>query len=174
MTLSTQTDSSLQTPPPPKTRRPLAITIAGLVIFLVALLYIGIALLLVLSGAVRLSLSSSQIFAPPESADLFTDAGELLAIVILFFIFGVVLLLIGIGFLQLHRWAWVAAMTWLTLSLLFELVTLYTSEETAISTGFAIVLVFMLNSADVRRAFGILRREHESAPLTPLESINRH
>ncbi|HZQ08570.1 MAG TPA: hypothetical protein VFD70_18455 [Anaerolineae bacterium] len=174
MTPSVQPDSALQTPPPSKTPRPPAITVVGLMIFFVALLNIGIASLLVLSGQVAFNLAASDMIAPLESEQLLTEEGDLLATVIILVIFSIVLLIIGIGFLRLERWAWVAAMTWLAFSLLFELATLYTSEATAISSGFAIVLIFMINSADVRRAFGIVRRQHEATPLTPLESIDRH
>ena len=159
-------------PPPQKRQRPTAITIVGIILFLTAL--VNLALAAIYFAAVYEDWSRAPaFFAPPESDDLFTEFGQNNVEAVTYAVLGAVQLVIWIGFWRVKRWAWVAAMSWQALKLLVELGNYSAGHVEAPALVSAIVVVFLLNQADVRHAFGILRRENEpSEPPLRIRSVN--
>jgi len=141
-----------------KPRRPLVLTLVATLLSLVALLNITLGVfgawdsLEAMQSSAQLSELSDVFFS--EHADEFLSSLSFIAI-------GVVQLVISVGFWRVRRWAWVAAISWQALKLLLDLAVSYFVETAFIPLAFAVLLVFMLNTADVRRAFGVLLKQDE-------------
>lgn len=157
---------------PSKPKRPPAVTIAGWILLLGALLNILVGVLfLYASNILTQDPNAVIIFEDEESPDLLTDSGEELAQGIGDLLLGIVQLAITIGFWRQQRWAWVAAMSWQALKLLFEIASVFVGGGTGITILFASLLVFLLNQSDVRRAFNIRRPENEPS-LPPIRTLD--
>lgn len=157
----------LDSPASSKKRRPIAITIVGVLLIVTAFLNIALGVFLVWVNNVALP-QGTNIMAELELTDGdLTDPVDILFEGVIYTVLGIVQLVIGIGFWRLARWAWVAAMSWQALKLLLELLNFFIGEIEPVSLIFAILLVLLLNQSDVRRVFGILQHESESSSTAP-------
>ncbi|OQY80754.1 MAG: hypothetical protein B6D41_20595 [Chloroflexi bacterium UTCFX4] len=94
----------------------------------------------------------------------------------LYMILGMVQVVLGIGFWQLKRWAWVGVMSWQALSLMISLADMLNGDNTQsiVSLMLAILLVFLLNQSNVRQIFGVLQLTNESVNVnTSFRSFDR-
>jgi hypothetical protein len=84
---------------------------------------------------------------------------------------GFVQLVIAIGFWAVRRWAWIAAITWQAFQLLIAIGYFLGGNPPEWTLVFPIALIFLLNQTDLRRHFGVIERENESArpALRPLD-----
>lgn len=163
----------MATTPPSKPKRPAAVTIAGWILLLGALLNILVGVLFLYASNILTQDPNAVIIfeEDDESPNLLTDSGEEVAQGVGDLVLGIVQLAISIGFWRQQRWAWVAAMSWQALKLLFEIASVFVGGGTLITILFASLLVFLLNQSDVRRAFNIRRSENESPP-PPIRSLD--
>jgi hypothetical protein len=93
---------------------------------------------------------------PPLFADGgVTDAGKELIICGFDLAVGAAFTLVLIGFLRRRKWAWVAVMTWVAISLTINLVRYIQGDPHYPRMLVAVVLMLVLNLASVHRAFGM-------------------
>ncbi len=165
---------STQTPSNPV--RPIAVTVAGWILVLSAVLNITVGILyLYASGTLTPEPVTFGVFSDEElnkeldeafkneQADLIEGGADL--------ILGIVELVIAIGFWRIKQWAWVAAVSWQALKLLFEIASVLLGGGTLVTILFASLMVFLLNQAVVRRAFHIQpENESTSQPVRILDS----
>lgn len=160
---------SIQTSPKPKhsaPKRAAAITIAGWILLVGALVNL-VSGVLYLYGSELLTSNANtvEIFSEGDAAqvDPLTQQGEFAAQGVIDLFLGVVQLVITFGFWGQQRWAWVAAMSWQALKLLFEIASVLNGGGTMLTILFASLLVLLLNQNEVRRAFQIQPPEDESS-----------
>ena len=60
-----------------------------------------------------------------------------------------------IGFLRLHRWAWVLLMAWTGVSLTITLINYFYSRPNYLVMASNIIIAFALSQAEVQRIFRI-------------------
>jgi hypothetical protein len=156
----------MSTPSPRKQKRPAAITIAGWILFLGALVNLAVGALFVYAADLSISDPETIIILEDEdSTAVFTEQGEFAVQGAVSLILGAIEFVFVFGFWRLLRWAWIGAMSWQALKLLLELAAVFLGGGSVISILFAAIVVFLLNQADVRRAFQI-PRANESFPPT--------
>ncbi|MBI4671241.1 MAG: hypothetical protein HY741_06180 [Chloroflexi bacterium] len=155
-------------------RRPIAIAIGGLLLFFSALLNLGLGALVIWSDAELQPLTVDALLAPAESTEVLTALGEELLDAAIMVFTGSVQLIIGIGFWRVQHWAWVAALSWQAFKLLLALAANFFADLAFFPLVFSILLVLMLNAADVRRAFGIRTTENESITRSSLNALDRN
>ena len=136
---------------PAKRKRPIAVTIAGLIIF-VYLLY--------LVGRSAYESYLSGVWQPNALASLFTTSqvtvpqvatvGSWVRLAL-----GILGLVILIGFLQQKRWSWVAFVTWLALGLVRTLALYFLGAPDYDVMLMGVVLMLLLNQQEVQEAFGV-------------------
>ena len=131
-----------------------AIGVAAFIIFVVVVLYLynGITALF------DLGVLGSGPVLPLVEGDSLTEAGRALVAAGFELAYGVGSLIILVGFLRGQRWAWVAAMTWITVSLAIGLWRYLDDRPQYLSMFAGVVLVLVLNLSAVHRAFNIGRR----------------
>lgn len=163
----------MSTTAPAKPKRPIAIAISGWILFIGALLniLIGILFLYAAGGFVR-DPDAVIIFTDEDLAESEMHQEQLITEGVIDLVLGIVQLAITIGFLRVQHWAWVAAMSWQAVKLLFEIASVLLGGGTLIAILFACLLVFLLNQSDVRRAFNIRRQENEPSSVTTLGSFD--
>ena len=154
-----------------KPKRSAAITILFWILLLGALLNVFIGVLSVYASEFFESGGTLPILAEEENEEFFTERGEFFVEGIWYSIVGAGQLIIAIGFARQQRWAWVAAMTWQAMKLLVEVATALVGGGNIMTMLFAILVVFLLNQSDVRRAFSILREPNESSS-PPLRALD--
>lgn len=82
-----------------------------------------------------------------------TPLGERLVLAGFYLFFGVVALVILVGFFWRRRWAWTAAMTWTAASLALNLVAYFRGRPNYLTMVEAVVMMLVLNQAAVHRVF---------------------
>lgn len=147
---------------PKKEGRPLALTLALIFIVLGALINIvagaSAIWLADVNGDGIISVAARDL---EHDLDGLSEELDLALVGVWALVVGVVQLGISIGFAREKRWAWVAIMTWQALNLLVQVSATLAGGGEWLSLVFSIILVFMLNQNPVRRAFGIVRQQHE-------------
>lgn len=98
---------------------------------------------------------------PPLSDHGLTDAGRQLIVAGLHLALGVTGLAILAGLLLKRRRAWVAAMTWVSVSLALNLVLYFSGEPHYPRMLGGVIVMLVLNQAPVHRAFGVRRKQDE-------------
>jgi hypothetical protein len=134
-----------------KKKRPIAVTIAawGIVVLFLIRLY------QVIEPLFRTKVFETGITAPLIIEMRFTPLGRELffsAVYLLLSLIGVVVL---IGFLRMHRWAWVVLMAWTGISLTISLINYFYSRPNYLVMASNVIIAFALNQADVQRIFRI-------------------
>src|SRR5437762_11820767 len=101
-----------------KKRRPAAITIVGLFILLAALINTGAGAYLLWAHPLMTNGKPNLGFDIPTLDEVYTNVDDVLVAGIEGLVIGIVEFVICIGFFGIKEWAWVAAISWLALSLL--------------------------------------------------------
>ena len=132
-------------------KRPIAVTIVawGIVVLFLIRLY------QVFEPLFRMHIFETGLTSPlmlgvrptPLGLAVFTSGSYLILSLI-----GIVVL---IGFLQLHRWAWVLLMAWTGVSLTITLIDYFYSHPNYLVMASNIIITFALSQADVQRIFHI-------------------
>ncbi len=132
-------------------KRPIAVTVVawGIVVLFLIHLY------QVIEPLLRIKFFETGITSPlmvgmrltPLGGDLLSSGTYLILSVI-----GIVVL---IGFLRLHRWAWVVLMAWTGISLTITLINYFYSLPNYLVMASNVIIAFALNQADVQRIFQI-------------------
>ncbi len=161
----------MSTHSPQKTKRSAGITILFWLLLLSALLNLAVGILSIYASEYLESGGQIPILAELEDEKFFTERGEFFVEGIWYSVIGVVQLVIAVGFARQRRWAWVMAMTWQAVKLLVEVAAAFVGGGNLITMLFAILIVFLLNQSDVRRAFGILPKPDESST-PPLRALD--
>jgi hypothetical protein len=89
---------------------------------------------------------------------LLTPLGERLVLAGFYLFFGLVALLILVGFFLRRRWAWTAAMTWTAASLALNLVAYFRGKPNYLTMVEAVVMMLVLNQAAVHRVFSTAKK----------------
>jgi hypothetical protein len=135
-----------------KGRRPSVTTVIAAFIIFVAVfahLYYG------LSALFDLGVLGSAKVPPLWAGARLTEAGRQLFTAGFELALGAAALAILVGFLRTRRWAWVAAMTWVTVSLALGLVDYFSGEPHYLKMLAGVVLMLVLNQAALHRSFHV-------------------
>ena len=142
-----------------KRKRPLAVTVVGVIAMAVVILYLVLAALILLKlGVFQTGHIPSE---PWLEGSKPTQLGTLLFEAVYLLILGVVTLIIAINFILMRLWAWVALMAWTGITLAINLMRYLYGSPDYFSMFLAVVLVLAMNQADVQQVFGIQHREEE-------------
>lgn len=135
------------TPPPPRPRRPLSVTVVGWFAFVVGVYY-------VVDGVLGLR-------GNPDSSAL-AGAATVLAL-------GVFAVGFGYGALKMRSWAWAALMTWAVVGLMNQLLRVFFFDHPDyLAMALDVVAVFVLTPLEIQVAFGIRgTSEEEIVPVRP-------
>jgi hypothetical protein len=139
-------------------KRPIAVTIVAwgiVVLFLIRLAQVFEALL-------RMHVLESGLTAPLYAGMTLTPLGLVLlrsAAYLALSLMGIVVL---IGFLRLHRWAWVLLMAWTGISLGISLMDYFYSHPNYLVMASNTIIAVALNQTDVQRIFRIRVAEGET------------
>lgn len=148
-------------PANPRRKRPAIVTII-IVVFILETLSAAVVTLIYAAEAgvfsqqiaqtIRIELSDVQL--PDTALDVRAIASGLLLIANLF---------ITIGLIRMHSWAWTGAMVLMGIRLAFGLSDYLFGSPAFDLLIFCVVLVFLLNQHEVRKAFGIIKETHVAA-----------
>jgi hypothetical protein len=140
-------------------RRPLEVSIVVLIALVAVVVYLVRAALIfdqlgVLDKGLPAGLFQDYVITEIESQ---------VAIGFYYLLVSVTALVIAIGLLRMYRWSWVAFMMWAGFNLIIGLLRqLYSaSKSNYLYLFLSVVVVFILNQAEVQRVFGIRREEQE-------------
>lgn len=140
-------------------KRPSAVTIVacGIVVLFLIRLY------QVIEPLLRLKVFQNGLTSPLRVGMQLTPVGsDILSsgVYLLLSLIGIVVL---IGFLRLHRWAWVILMAWTGISLTITLINYFYSRPNYLVMASNVVIAFGLSQAEVQRIFRI--RTDQSEPI---------
>lgn len=140
-------------------KRPIAVTVVawGIVILFLIRLY------QVFQPLLRMGILQNGLGGPltvgmrptPLGVAVAISAGYLLQVLA-----GIVVL---IGFLRLHRWAWVLMMAWTGASLLITLINYFYSRPNYLIMASDVIIAVALSQSDVQRIFRVRTDQNESA-----------
>jgi hypothetical protein len=85
----------------------------------------------------------------------FTPLGNALLSSATYLVLSLTGIVVLIGFLRLHRWAWVILIAWTGISLALSLLEYFYSQPNYVVMASNMIITFALNQADVQRVFGI-------------------
>jgi hypothetical protein len=120
--------------PPAAVRRPLAVTLVGLLAFPVGIYNVVDGVLVLAGGGTRDRLA----------------AGALTLAL------GVLAILIGLGALGMRRWAWAALMTWAVIGLTHQILRdLFFNDTSYVAMALYVIAVLALSPRDTQIAFGV-------------------
>ena len=132
-------------------KRPIAVTIVGwgiVVLFLVHLYQ-------VFQPLVRMHVFETGFNSPLFSGSRPTALGQAVLTSGAYLLLSLVGIVVLIGFLRLHRWAWVLLMTWTGVSLTISLIDYFYSRPNYLVMASNIIIAFALSQADVQHIFRI-------------------
>ena len=138
-------------------KRPIAVSLAGLVAVSVAVFH-------VLHGLNQLREGSPA--APPTAIpawDWSAAASEAWLRSVVEVGLAVLALVVAFNFLLLRRWAWVALVLWVTINLTIDLIAYFYADAKFLSMIVTALLAFAVIQADVQIIFGIRRTEEAHA-----------
>jgi hypothetical protein len=90
-----------------------------------------------------------------------TQMGQLVAISALYLVLSLVGIIVLIGFMRLHRWAWVVLMVWTSVSLTAALINFFYNRPNYLVMVSYTIIAFALNQPEVQRIFRIRNDEGE-------------
>ena len=133
-------------------KRPIAVTIVAWGIFILFL----IRLYQVIEPLIREGVFEHGITAPliAEGTKL-TSLGHALLVSATYLILSLAGIVVLIGFLRVHRWAWLVLMSWTGFSLAITLINYFYGHANYIVMASDTIIAFALNQADVQRIFRI-------------------
>lgn len=135
-------------------KRPVAVTVVGLIALVAAAAALVIVLLALGPGGLWEQAQNEPLFAGLR----LTETGQEFVRAMGLFISGAVTFVLSIGLFSVKRWAWVGLMAWTGINLAINLVRYWYERPEYIVLLFGVVVVFSLNLAEVQEAFGIRRR----------------
>lgn len=142
--------------PPPRQRRPRAVSF-------VATLLIAEALIVVLSGAALATTELARMPPPPDRPESvfgpYIDILPGLGLATIIVVAGGGLALASVGLLHLREWAWTLAMALQGLGLANALYDAYLGQPSHLTLAVGSFVVLVLNQREVRQAFD-LRHQH--------------
>lgn len=139
-------------------KRPVAVTVVGLITLVAALVTVAIVLLALGPGRLWQQALSQPLFVGWR----LTASGEETARAAGLLISGGVTFALSLGLFGVRRWAWLGLMTWTGANLAFNLIRYRYGRPDYVALLLGAVIVFSLNLAEVQEAFGIRRRADDS------------
>jgi hypothetical protein len=135
-------------------KRPIAVTIVagGIVLLFLIRLY---QVLEPLEPLVRMHVIGSDNGAPLISGMSLTPLGRVVLTSGSYLILSLIGIVVLIGFLRLHRWAWVVLMAWTGVSLTITLINYFYSHPNYLVMASNIIIAIALSQADVQHIFHI-------------------
>ena len=134
-----------------KKKQPIAVTIVGwgiVVLFLIRLYQ-------VIEPLFRMKVFETGITTPLVVKMQFTPLGRELFFSAAYLLLSLIGIVVLIGFLRMHRWAWVVLMAWTGISLTITLINYFYSRPNYLVMASNVIIAFALNQADVQRIFRI-------------------
>jgi uncharacterized membrane protein len=134
-------------------KRPVAITIVGLIAVIAALVYFLRAFLLLES----LKFFEKGLSGPVFQGYTLTETGAQWVNALYYLLVSIVAYLIAIGLLSMRRWSWIAFMSWAGFNMVVGLLHHFynRSDSNYVYLFLSVVVVFILNQAEVQRLFGV-------------------
>jgi hypothetical protein len=132
-------------------KRPIAVTIVawGIVVLFLIRLY------QVFEPLLRMRVFETGLTAPLLLGAKLTPLGQAVLTSGSYLVLSLVGIIVLIGFMRLHRWAWVLLMAWTGVSLTITLIAYFYSRPNYLVMASDIIIAFALSQADVQRIFGI-------------------
>jgi len=132
-------------------KRPIAVTIVawGIVVLFLIRLY------QVFEPLLRMHIIETGITAPLILGTKLTPLGQAVLTSGFYLVLSLIGIIVLIGFLRLHRWAWVLLMAWTGISLTITLIDYFYSRPNFLVMASNIIIAFALNQSDVLRIFRI-------------------
>jgi hypothetical protein len=132
-------------------KRPVAVTIVawGIVVLFLLRLY------QVFEPLVRMHVFESGLTTPLFQGVGLTPLGRAVLTSGAYLVQALVGIVVLIGFLRLHRWAWVVLVAWTGISLCITLINYFYSRPNYLVMASNTIIVFALSQADVQRIFRI-------------------
>ena len=142
-----------------KRKRPVAVTIVawGIVLLFLVRLY------QVYQPLLRMDLLENGIHGPLLLGTRLTPVGNAVVVSASYMLQALVGLVVLIGFLRLHRWAWVAMMAWTGASLAISLINYFYSHPNYIVMASDVIIAVALSQSDVQHIFRIRMDPDEPA-----------
>ncbi len=132
-------------------KRPIAVTIVawGIVVLFLVRLY------QVFGPLLRMHVFETGLTSPLLQGARPTPLGQVVLTSASYLLLSLVGIVVLIGFLRLHRWAWVLLMAWTGVSLTISLIDYFYSRPNYLVMASNIIITFALSQADVQRIFRI-------------------
>jgi hypothetical protein len=132
-------------------KRPIAVTIVawGIVVLFLIRLY------QVFEPLIRMHVFETGLASPLLQGAKLTSLGQAVFTSASYLILSLIGIVVLIGFLRLHRWAWVLLMAWTGVSLTISLIDYFYSRPNYLVMASNIIIAFALSQADVQRIFRI-------------------
>jgi len=132
-------------------KRPIAVTIVawGIVVLFLVRFYE------VLEPLLRMKVFEGGLTTPLLAGIRLTPLGIALLTSASYLVLSLIGIVVLIGFLRLHRWAWVVLMAWTGISLTINLINYFYSHPNYLVMASNTIIVFALNNADVLSIFRI-------------------
>jgi hypothetical protein len=132
-------------------KRPIAVTIVawGIVVLFLIRLY------QVFEPLLRMHVFETGLTAPLILGARLTPLGQAVFTSGSYLILSLIGIVVLIGFLRLHRWAWVLLMAWTGVSLTISLIDYFYSHPNYLVMASNIIIAIALSQADVQRIFRI-------------------
>jgi len=132
-------------------KRPIAVTVVAWAIVLLFL----VRLYNVLEPLIRMGVLGRGYKAPLFSGAGLTPFGLSVFTSGAYLVLSLVGIVVLVGFLRLHRWAWVLLMAWTGISLTITLINYFYSRPNYLVMASNVIIAFALSQADVQRIFRI-------------------
>jgi hypothetical protein len=132
-------------------KRPIAVTIVawGIVLLFLIRLY------QVIEPLIRMHVIENGLSTPLFMGTSLTPLGRAVLTSGAYLILSLVGIVVLVGFLRLHRWAWVVLMAWTGVSLAITLINYFYSRPNYLVMASNIIIAIALSQADVQRIFRI-------------------
>ncbi len=140
-------------------KRPVAVTVVGwgiVILFLIRLYQ-------VFEPLMRMDVLKHGIHDPLIVGIRLTPLGNALVISASYLLQALVGIVVLIGFLRLHRWAWVVLMAWTGISLCITLIDYFYSHPNYLVMISDVIIAVALSQSDVQRIFRVRLDPNEPA-----------
>ncbi len=140
-------------------KRPIAVTVVawGIVILFLIRLY------QVFPPLIRMDVLEQGLSGPLTAGIRLTPLGVVVVVSASYLLQVLVGIVVLVGFLRLHRWAWVILMAWTGVSLCITLINYFYSRPNYLVMASDVIIAVALSQSDVQRIFGVRTDQNESA-----------
>ena len=141
-------------------KRPIAVTVVawGIVLLFLIRLY------QVFEPLARMDILAHGIQDPLTDGFRLTALGTVVVVSASYLFQALVGIVVLIGFLRLHRWAWVMLMAWTGISLCITLINYFYSRPNYLVMASDVIIAVALSQSDVQRIFRVRMDPDEPAP----------